>query len=267
MQLNLQNPINWQSPLNRGLVGWWLNLPNGAWRGGNTFRNLLGRNHGAFTNSPLWSGAKGRPGGFGSLEFNGSNTLVIASAPSTTRCTVAAWINLRSLGIFRRAVGIEGSGTLRHILAQSASVNGRPRFVVALSGGSTATAEASSALNTNVWYRWVGTFDGSTVRLYINGVQVGSAAASGDLITTDSLVIGGDSTISANEVTDGWIDDVRYSSRAWSAAEVAYDYQSSRQGNPNELNWERPTRYFLPLEDVTPTTNRRRRLLICGRAA
>jgi hypothetical protein len=70
-------PVDWAHPLNRGLVADWTILPIPGWRGGLTLRDLVrgGRrpNDGTLTAGPTWGGAKGRPGGFGSLNTNGTS--------------------------------------------------------------------------------------------------------------------------------------------------------------------------------------------------
>src|SRR5688572_20641043 len=64
--LNYGQAVNRAHPLNRGLVSWWMNLPQ---RGkGNTFFDIAGRNHGTLLNGPVWSGPP-HPGGWGSLSF------------------------------------------------------------------------------------------------------------------------------------------------------------------------------------------------------
>jgi hypothetical protein len=95
--LNYGNPVNPLAPLNRGLVGWWLNLPS---RGkGNTVFDLCGKYHGTLTNGPTWSGALGRPGGFGAVTFDGSNDYItLGVAPAALKFTaispfsISAWV-------------------------------------------------------------------------------------------------------------------------------------------------------------------------------
>lgn len=80
---------------------------------------------------------------------------------------------------------------------------------------------ASGALN--VLTHVAGTFDGTSVKLYIDGVQVATAAASGNLALNPNgmLRIGnGDLSIPAGEMWNGVIDEVRIWPYARTAAEI-----------------------------------------------
>ena len=85
---------------------------------------------------------------------------------------------------------------------------------------------SETLLATNVWYHLAGTYDGSTVSIYVNGELENSAPYSG-LIRSDHapVHVGGGklfSTAWGNQFTvDGAVDDVRIYDRALSADEVA----------------------------------------------
>ena len=74
----------------------------------------------------------------------------------------------------------------------------------------------------NAWTHLAATYDGATLRLYVNGAQVGSKAVSGAIATsTGPLRIGGDSIW--GEYFSGLLDDVRVYKRALSASEIQTD--------------------------------------------
>src|SRR5207237_2837648 len=76
---------------------------------------------------------------------------------------------------------------------------------------------APSGLAVNTWTHLAATFDGTMVRLYVNGVQVASQAQATPLrTTTGTLQIGADSY--AGENFAGRIDEVRIYNRALTAA-------------------------------------------------
>jgi hypothetical protein len=74
----------------------------------------------------------------------------------------------------------------------------------------------------NIWTHLAATYDGTTLRLYVNGVQAGSRAVSGAIqVSNRPLRIGGNSVW--GEWFAGRIDEVRIYRRALSAAEVQAD--------------------------------------------
>ncbi len=72
------------------------------------------------------------------------------------------------------------------------------------------------------WIHAAATYDGSTIRLYINGVQEGSDLAMADPIATNSLplALGWESGGSSTYYFQGVMDDVRVYKRALSASEI-----------------------------------------------
>jgi hypothetical protein len=81
---------------------------------------------------------------------------------------------------------------------------------------------APTALAVNTWSHVALTWNGSTMRLYINGVEAASRARGGPMQTTTApLRIGGNSPY--GEFFLGRIDEVRVYNRALSAAEIQSD--------------------------------------------
>src|SRR5207244_8606602 len=76
-----------------------------------------------------------------------------------------------------------------------------------------------TGLGLNTWTHLAATFDGATVRLYVNGAEAVSQAQTAPLTPTPgTLQIGADSYTGENFA--GRIDEVRIYNRALSAAEV-----------------------------------------------
>ena len=71
----------------------------------------------------------------------------------------------------------------------------------------------------NTWTHLAVTYDGATLRLYVNGVQVSSRAQTGNLVTSaNPLQIGGDSIY--GQYFQGTIDEVRIYNQALSPSEI-----------------------------------------------
>jgi hypothetical protein len=76
-----------------------------------------------------------------------------------------------------------------------------------------------SPLPLNAWTYLATTYDGATLRLYVNGMEVGSQAGGGSIqVSTGRLRIGGNAIW--GEWFAGWIDAVRICNRALGRAEI-----------------------------------------------
>ncbi len=97
-----------------------------------------------------------------------------------------------------------------------------------------AAISPSGSLKVNVWQFLAGTYDGSTITIYVNGTEVASQPFSGAVSSYNYLVIGLWSTS-----FNGLIDDVRLWNVARSASEVQADMNSSPTGDVPGLvgNW------------------------------
>src|SRR5882724_7114332 len=163
-------------------------------------------------------------GRFGkALVFDGSNDWVtINDAPSldlTTGMTLEAWVFPTAVSPTRDVLVKEGPGVDIYNLYASNSV-GNPEINGRL-GSANYTAEGQ-ALAANTWTHLVGTYDGTTFRLYLNGVQVANRVQTGTIAASSGPVrIGGNSMW--GEYFAGRIDEVRIYSRALTQAEIQND--------------------------------------------
>lgn len=115
-----------------------------------------------------------------------------------------------------------------YYLMASTDQGNRPGFGGTFTSGNQNTF-APSILAVNTWTHLAATFDGATVRLYVNGAQVASRAQTTPLAaTTGTLQIGGDSY--PNEFFVGRIDEVRVYNRALTSAEIQADMNTAVGG-------------------------------------
>ena len=83
----------------------------------------------------------------------------------------------------------------------------------------------------NTWSHLAVTYDGATMRLYVNGTQVSSQAQTGSITTsTNPLQIGGDSIY--GQYFQGMIDEVRIYNVALTPAQIQTD-MNTPIGNVN----------------------------------
>src|SRR3989338_7380524 len=226
---NAATAVSLRAASNLGLVGYWTfdegtGLRANDFRGKNNYGTLSG------TTKPTWvSGKHGK-----ALSFDGTSGYVDAGNQSsvnlTTAITASVWIKynvdpktLRYNGIISKQVSTNA------YQLQTYSTDGRIEFVIG-TGVTAAASISNTVLKQGAWYHIVGTFDGSNVRMYVNGIADGTPAPYvGTIpISSNNLVIGKNYD-GTNKFFNGLIDDVRIYSRALSAAEVYNLYKSGSQ--------------------------------------
>ena len=192
---------------------------------GTTTADRSGNGNTGTVSNTTWAGASA--GKFGNaLSFNGTNAWVSVNSSSslnlTTGMTAEAWVNPTALGNAWRTVLLkEQTGNLVYDLYANGSGGTKvPSTEVYVGGAKIVSAAASLA--TGTWTHLAATFDGSTLRLYVNGTQVSQLAVSGSIATSNgALRIGGNSIW--GEYFSGLIDEVRIYNRALTAGEIGQD--------------------------------------------
>jgi len=167
--------------------------------------------------------ARSASGRFGAaLSFDGVNDLVnvadLASLDLTVGMTLEAWVRPGGGG-WRTALLKERPGGLAYALYSSSDTNRPMAEIAASSGGET---RGTAGLPASTWSHLASTYDGATLRLYVNGTQVSSRAVSGAIaLSSGELRIGGNTIW--GEYFNGLIDEVRVYNRALTAGEVQLD--------------------------------------------
>jgi hypothetical protein len=180
---------------------------------GTAIGDVSGQNNNGVASGTTWSTA----GKFGNaLVFNGTNAVVTvpnaASLQLTTAVTLEAWVFPTAAPTGWRAIidkNVDG-----YYLFASTDNGNRPGAGGTWTNGNK-NVFGTSVLPVNTWTHLASTFDGTTVRLFVNGVQVASLAQTVPLATTTAtLQIGGDAYTGENFA--GLIDEVRVYNRALS---------------------------------------------------
>jgi hypothetical protein len=179
-----------------------------------------GQGNAGTISSATWSAA----GKFGtSLSFNGTSSWVtVADAASldlTTGLTLEAWIN-PAVGTAWRTVVLKENATGLAYALYSANNASRPAGFVHTNADW--GLNGTSAVALSVWTHLALTFDGTTLRMFVNGVQASSTSVAGATVMTNGpLRIGGNAVW--GEYFKGLIDEVRIYNRALTAAEIQTD--------------------------------------------
>ena len=226
--ININNPVD----VTAGLIGRWTFDEGVGTAAANTSPdNTVGS--GTLVHGPAWTA----PGYVGAacLGFTPS-ALTYVNIPSTADLNITGAI---SLSIWIKPAGWNGNS---RVMEKGGDPNGTPggadpQYTLASSGTSTLNftlggvgAVSAPIPSVGSWHHVAATWDGATMKIYIDNVLAGSQAATGATGTTTlPLIIGNKSTVSTNtgNVFNGLIDDARIYNRALTAAEIATVYNDA----------------------------------------
>jgi hypothetical protein len=187
--------------------------------GGNTGTYRNGVTQGA---ASLTSDTSDRAASFDGVNDSMAAASTAGLSPANT-VTVEAWV---------RPSALPAAGNFASIVTKAESYalqfNGsRLEFTTMQNGTRRRVQAAAGAVAVGGTYHLVGTYDGTTQRLYVNGVQVASAAFAGPMSTNANRVVVG-SWDTASEFMAGTVDDVAVYNKVLTAAQVANHFSQGR---------------------------------------
>ena len=158
----------------------------------------------------------------GALSFNGTSSRVdvpnAASLQLSTSMTLEAWVNPTTITSTWRDVIYKG----RNNYFLAATNNAGKPLGAGIIGGVIAKAIGPSKLVTGSWAHLATSYDGTAIKLYVNGALVASKTVSGQIRTSaDPLQIGGDSIF--GQYFAGMIDEVRIYNTALTQTQIQTD--------------------------------------------
>jgi len=186
---------------------------------GTTVNDLSGNNNNGTALNTTWTSVAK----FGNaLAFNGTTSLVTISDSATlhltTGMTLEAWVDPANGPGGWRDVIYKGND---NYYLEGSSDSGPPAGGGTF-GGSNSNVKGASLLTPGSWSHLAITYDGSILRLYVNGSQVASQARTGSIATsTNPLQIGGDSIFGQYFI--GTIDEVRVYNVPLSQSQIQSD--------------------------------------------
>lgn len=173
-----------------------------------------------------WLGGKSQNN---TLSLDGTNDQVTISSLSVngfSGITFEAWVYPRTFNpqaaddCISNVVADANTGALLRIGDNDASelqANDVAQFVVITSSG-LKKCNGTTQLPANQWHHLAGTYDGASVKLYVNGVLERTVAHTGTLSTASTTIwLGGASTA---RFLDGLLDEVRIWSDARTESEI-----------------------------------------------
>jgi YVTN family beta-propeller protein len=199
--------------------------PNGPvawWKGENNADDSIGDNNGTLQGEAAYStGQTGQAFSFSSATHDGVTVPSGAALNPTEAITMSAWIKPTAT-----------SNDWPYIIGKRSAPFGAIQYSITISNRNTFTCDITGAgvnaeggtVPLNQWSHVACTYDRNTLRLYVNGVEVASAAGSATMVTGNEPLTIGKLDGSDIRYFDGQIDEVKIYSRSLSAAEVANDY-------------------------------------------
>ncbi len=155
--------------------------PAGVWKLDEGHGTVAADSSGYGDNGTLLGGASWTAGpAGGALRFDTPTARVlvpnVAQLEPATAVTVSAWVrSAGSPGEFRYIVGKGANGCTAASYALYTGPNGGLQFYVSENRGAVfrRSPDAGNGVWDGHWHQVVGTFDGQTIRLYVDGVEVG----------------------------------------------------------------------------------------------
>lgn len=210
------------------------------WTGDGTTLDYFGRNDGLTTFPVAYA-----PGEVAdAFSFSGSQAVQVLRSPSLepTQVTVDAWVNApASPGVDRYVVSKGGLGDLESSYALYTGAAQGLEFYVFDGTVVTHSPDAGTGVWDGNWHHVAGTYDGTAVRLFVDGKEVGTGTPAttpiaygltGAIVTNDLFI--GDynpfCTSCQPHAFEGAIDEVEIFERPLSQADIARIFAAGKAG-------------------------------------
>ncbi len=175
------------------------------------------------------------------LMFDGSNDVIAVPASDSINLSVGtweAWVKLNTLSHHNRIIFKEGADQLgKYELYALDSNNGNAFKADVVVGLQRYTATASGVSATSgTWYHLAATFDGTNLKIYVNGTLRGTTAVAGTIdANTGPLGIGGNVSGTLSSTLEGTLDEVRIWRVARTESEIQADMHKSYSSSQTNL--------------------------------
>jgi len=191
---------------------------------GNTQDNSGNNNNGSI-NGGVQLTTDRNDNGNSAYSFDGNGDFIQvphSSELNVNRVTISAWIYLDSYKDDQRIVTKETGSTKpwsSYTLLMSGSGEKYLQFRIGING-ERRTVTSNAQIPLNQWVHVAGTFDGSSLKAYINGQLNSTANYSGNIQNTSNPIYIGDSQFWSRGL-DGKIDEVKIYNKALTSGEIA----------------------------------------------
>ena len=173
------------------------------------------------------------------LNFDGTDDYIDCGTISLSgsQITLEAWVKPESFQgnspYITNIVGEEGDGNSAFIRFGDASLaNNKPQFVLAIS--EQIKLDGNTELIADVWYHLAASYDGSNMRIYVNGIEDASVSQSGAFTANTTFYIANIGA-TGGRYFDGQIDEVRVWNDVRTEVEIRANMFSELAGDEANL--------------------------------
>jgi hypothetical protein len=138
-----------------------------------------------------------------SMLFDGSTGYIAASpvltVASLQTLSLELWVKFAALPASSASLlGNDSPGSTHSGALLFVNSAGTPGLILGFGGSTSTTVSSSTALAAGTWYHLVATYDGLTMRIYVNGVLRGTQAATGSIAASANGFTLGKNPVSGN---------------------------------------------------------------------
>jgi hypothetical protein len=205
--------------------------PISLWRGEDDADDSIGHNHGVPENGGTWAAGK-----IGlAFAFDGvDDRLVIPNHESLepgSQMTIDAWVYLNSFGhgwpiMQKRPPSNVGGYTFETTHNPDGNRRGLD-FVILKASGHVRLSTPADVLQAGVWQHVAATYDGATMRIYVDGALRAEGQAPAVIDPVNEPVVIGSNVPIPSFTLNGMLDEIQFHRRALSADEVMAIYKSA----------------------------------------